>query len=114
MIGWFDSVAKWSAVQAGNSSTFVGTVMLIIIWASLGPVFHFSDTWQLVVNTATTLATTLLVLLVQHTQNLHDTALHLKVDELIRAIENARNEFISIENKAGEEIAELADQESIQ
>jgi low affinity Fe/Cu permease len=113
MIGWFDRVAKWSAVQAGKSSTFIVTVALILIWAMLGPVFRFSDTWQLVVNTATTLATTLLVLLVQHTQNVHDTALHLKIDELIRAIDNARNEFISIENKASEEIAELADQGSV-
>ena len=82
--------------------------MIIIIWAALGPHFHYSDTWQLVVNTATTIITFLIVFLIQNTQNRDARAIHLKLDEIIRSIELAHNEMIDIEKLSDEELERMA------
>lgn len=81
--------------------------MVIVIWAAVGPIFHFSDTWQLVINTGTTIVTFLMVFLIQNTQNRDARAINLKLNELIRAIDKARNQMIDIENLSDLELDEL-------
>src|SRR5262245_36723904 len=87
----FTRLAKWTAHAAGRPITFVFAMLLIIIWAVTGPFFHYSDTWQLVINTSTTIMTFLMVFLIQNTQNRDSEAIQIKLDELIRAIEHAHN-----------------------
>ena len=79
----------------------------ILVWAVLGPLFHFSDTWQLVINTATTIVTFLMVFLIQNTQNRDTKALHLKLDELLRGVVGARTSFVNLENLSDEELEKL-------
>jgi low affinity Fe/Cu permease len=79
-------------------------VGIIVVWGVTGPIFHFSDTWQLVINTGTTIVTFLMVFLIQHTQNRDAKALHIKLDELLRAMSEARNDIIDIEEEADEVI----------
>lgn len=93
----FRRVAKWTSTVTGSPSAFILSTGLIALWAVSGPFFNFSDTWQLVVNTATTVLTFLMVFLIQNTQNRDAHAIHLKLDEIIRAIRPARNELIDIE-----------------
>jgi len=81
--------------------------MIIVIWAAVGPIFHFSDTWQLVINTGTTIVTFLMVFLIQNTQNRDARAINLKLNELIRAIDKARDQMIDIENLSDLELDEL-------
>jgi low affinity Fe/Cu permease len=95
------------AAFAGQPLAFVVALLLIIVWGVLGPVFHYSDTWQLVVNTATTIVTFLMVFLIQNSQNRDGAAMQAKLDELIRAIENARGTFIGIEHFTDKQIAEI-------
>jgi len=95
--GWMGT--KWS---------FVGAILIIVTWAALGPYFHYSDTWQLVVNTATTIVTFLMVFLIQNTQNRDARAIHLKLDEVIRAMQHARNEMINIEKLSDEELEAMS------
>jgi low affinity Fe/Cu permease len=83
---------------------------ILIIWGFTGPVFHFSDTWQLVINTGTSLVTFLMVFVIQASQNRDSKALHLKIDELIRAIENARTEMVDLEERPEAELKALADE----
>src|SRR5260221_13282471 len=87
--------------------TFTIAVAVIIVWAATGPVFGFSDTWQLIINTATTIITFLMVFLIQNTQNRDAKAVHLKLDELIRAIKDARNELVDLEDLSDEELEKL-------
>ena len=87
---------------------FSGPMLVIIVWAVFGPYFHYSDTWQLVVNTATTIITFLMVFLIQNTQNRDARAIHLKLNEIIRSIQTAHNEMIDIENLSDEELATLS------
>jgi low affinity Fe/Cu permease len=89
---------------------FVANVLLILIWAFSGPFFKFSDTWQLVVNTATTVITYLAVFLIQNTQNRDARAMHLKLDEIIISIEGARNRFVDLEHLPDEELKKLEPQ----
>jgi low affinity Fe/Cu permease len=93
----FTHLAKWTAHMAGQPGTFGLCLLVIVIWAGLGPVFKFSDTWQLVINTSTTIITFLMVFLIQNTQNREAEATQLKLDELIRAIGNAQNSLLDLE-----------------
>lgn len=97
--------AKVSAA-AGSAVTFVGAVVIVLVWASTGPMFDFSDTWQLIINTGTTIVTFLMVFLIQNTQNRDGKAMQLKLDELIRAT-RARDAFVDLEDLTDEELAEL-------
>ncbi len=100
----FTHIAGRIAAFAGQPSAFVIAVALIVIWGVTGPVFHYSDTWQLVVNTATTIVTFLMVFLIQNSQNRDAAAMQAKLDEVIRSVEGARNRFIGIEHKTDGEV----------
>jgi low affinity Fe/Cu permease len=93
--------------KTGHPITFLIAVLLIVIWAFTGPLFNFSDTWQLVINTSTTIITFLMVFLIQNTQNRDNEAVQLKLDELIRSIEGAHNSLIDIEELTEEELIKL-------
>ena len=93
----FRVFANRSAVLLGSAWSFGGAVLVIIVWLLTGPAFHFSDTWQLIINTATTVITFLMVFLIQSTQNRDAEATQVKLDEIIRAIGNARNELLDLE-----------------
>src|SRR5947209_9971990 len=94
----------------GSAWAFAGAVLVILVWLLTGPTFHFSDTWQLIINTATTVITFLMVFLIQNTQNRDAKAVHLKLDELIRAIKDARNELVDLEDLSDEELQNLEKQ----
>ncbi|HTH97940.1 MAG TPA: low affinity iron permease family protein [Stellaceae bacterium] len=100
----FANAAVWTSKQCGKASTFAAAAAIIVFWAITGPLFHFSDTWQLVVNTGTTIVTFLMVFLIQNTQNRDMAALHLKLDELIRVNELARNIMLNMEDMTEEEL----------
>jgi low affinity Fe/Cu permease len=95
---FFTAVANRTAAAIGQPWAFVMAMLFIILWALTGPLFSYSDTWQLVVNTSTTIITFLIVFLIQNSQNRDAAALQAKLDELIRATKSARNEFIGIEH----------------
>jgi len=103
----FRVFARRSAVLLGSAWAFAGAVLVIGVWLITGPTFHFSDTWQLIINTATTIITFLMVFLIQNTQNRDAKAVHLKLDELIRAIKAARNELVDLEDLSDEELQKL-------
>jgi low affinity Fe/Cu permease len=94
---WFTRLTKWTAHAAGQPAAFMLAVLVVVAWAVTGPLFRYSNTWQLVINTATTIATFLMVFLIQATQNRDGEAMQLKLDEIIRAIGNAKNELLDIE-----------------
>ena len=106
----FRIFARRSSIALGSAWAFAGAVLAILVWIVTGPMFHFSDTWQLVINTATTIVTFLMVFLIQNTQNRDAKAMHLKLDELIRALTNARNELVDLENLSDEELQKLGEQ----
>jgi low affinity Fe/Cu permease len=106
----FHRFAVAIAGAMGRSAVFFGAVMVIIVWAVTGPLFHFSDTWQLVINTGTTIVTFLMVFLIQNTQNRDGRALHLKLDELIRAVHGARNKLVALEDFSDDELRTLHDE----
>jgi low affinity Fe/Cu permease len=106
----FRVFARHSSIALGSAGAFAGAVLVILIWLFTGPMFHFSDTWQLVINTATTIVTFLMVFLIQNTQNRDAKAVHLKLDELIRALKGARNELVDLENLSDEELKNLEKQ----
>jgi low affinity Fe/Cu permease len=108
--GWFDHLAKGIAWVVGRPTTFFLSIGLIILWAATGWFFDFNDTWQLVINTGTTIITFLMVFLIQNTQNRDTAAIHLKLDELIRSIDGARNSAIDLEDKSEEELMEAHDE----
>jgi low affinity Fe/Cu permease len=101
---WFLRFASGTAEWAGSHWAFTLAIALILVWAFTGPFFGFSDTWQLYVNTATTLVTFVMVFVIQNTQNRDSKAIHLKLDELIRATPQARNEFMEAEEEDLDEI----------
>jgi low affinity Fe/Cu permease len=103
----FTRLARWTSVTAGRPGTFVFAVLVIVVWAATGPLFHYSDTWQLVINTSTTIVTFLMVFLIQATQNRDTAALNVKLDELIRAKKGARNSLINVNELSDEELDEL-------
>ena len=106
-----DRFARFSARSShylGSRWAFIGAIGVILVWAVTGPIFHYSDTWQLVINTGTTIVTFLMVFLIQNTQNRDARAIHLKLNELIHAIDKARNKMIDVENLSDLELDELA------
>ena len=103
----FRRFATRTAESVGSPAAFVIGLTLIVLWAATGPLFGYSDTWQLVVNTATTIITFLMVFLIQATQNRDARAIHLKLDELIRGVKGARTAMVSLENSTDEELADL-------
>ena len=103
----FNTAAQWTSRQCGRASTFGLACLVIIIWAVTGPIFKFSDTWQLVINTGTTIVTFLMVFLIQNTQNRDSTALHLKLDELIRVNESARNQLLDLDDLSERDLDRL-------
>src|SRR6266480_5380938 len=111
--GWgngFQAFATKASYVVGTKWAFALAIALIVGWAASGPYFHYSNTWQLVVNTATTVVTFLIVFLIQNTQNRDAQAIHLKLDEIIRSIHRAHNEMIHIEKLSDEELEELSAQ----
>ena len=104
----FQALATQCSQAAGSKWAFLSAVVVILLWAVTGPYFHYSDTWQLVVNTATTIVTFLMVFLIQNTQNRDARAMHLKLDELIRSLHHANNEMIDIEKLSDEALTSLA------
>ena len=105
---FFQAFATRCSQVAGSRLTFLTALLLIIVWAVTGPFFHYSDAWQLVVNTATTIITFLMVFLIQNAQNRDSHALHLKLDEIIRSLRGANNKMIDIEKLSDQELAALA------
>ena len=104
----FGNSANFIAREAGRPAAFVVALTIVIIWALVGPIFHYSDTWQLVINTGTTIVTFLMVFLIQNSQNRDNAAIQVKLDELIRVSEG-KNFFVGIEHMTDEEIERLRD-----
>jgi len=102
----FRHFARKSSAVLGTAWAFIGALIIIAVWGLTGPVFHYSDTWQLIINTGTTIVTFLMVFVIQASQNRDSKALHLKLDEVIRAIEGARNEFITTEESTEAQLRE--------
>jgi low affinity Fe/Cu permease len=107
MNGIFRKFAHVTSDITGSPWCFLAAMLLIILWAAAGPLFHYSDTWQLTVNTGTTIITFLMVFLIQNTQNRDTKALHLKLDELIRGVQGARNGLVNLEELSDEDLDRL-------
>jgi low affinity Fe/Cu permease len=103
----FPRFARWTARTVGHTSAFVVALGIVVAWAATGPIFHFSDTWQLVINTGTTVITFLMVFVIQQTQNRDSEAMHVKLDEIIRALRGAQNELLDIEELTEAELDAL-------
>ena len=103
----FRRLATGTSVVLGSPFAFILATLTILAWAATGPLFNFSDTWQLVVNTGTTIITFLMVFLIQNTQNRDAKAMHLKLDELLRAVEGARTHLVNLEQFTDEELDQL-------
>jgi low affinity Fe/Cu permease len=103
----FSRAAQWIAYQCGRAYVFTAAVLTIIAWAATGPLFSYSDTWQLIINTGTTIVTFLMVFLIQNTQNRDTAAIQLKLDELIRANQQARNRMLTLEDLSEDELKQL-------
>ena len=101
---FFNWCAAKTSSGAGHPLTFSAAVGVIVVWAATGPIFHYSDTWQLVINTGTTIVTFLMVFLIQNSQNRDAAAMQAKLDELLRAVDKAREQFIGIEHLTDEQI----------
>ena len=106
----FRIFARRSSMVLGSAWAFGMAILIIVIWGLTGPAFHYSNTWQLIINTGTTIVTFLMVFLIQNTQNRDAKAAHLKLDEIIRALEGARNELIDLEKLADEDLVSLEKQ----
>ncbi|HEX7940680.1 MAG TPA: low affinity iron permease family protein [Gemmatimonadaceae bacterium] len=107
---FFRRFAQRTSAASGSGWAFFAAVLIIVAWAVTGPFFHYSDTWQLVINTGTTIITFLMVFLIQNTQNRDATAMHLKLDELLRAVQGARTRLVDLEDLSDEQLAELRKQ----
>ncbi|MET0516069.1 MAG: low affinity iron permease family protein [Nitrospiraceae bacterium] len=103
----FHNFAKQLAADVGSPWVFLAALLVVVVWSATGPLFRYSDTWQLVINTGTTIVTFLMVFLIQNTQNRDAKAIHLKLDELIRSVKGARNTLIDLEEMSEEELDNL-------
>ncbi|MBL6457574.1 low affinity iron permease family protein [Belnapia sp. T6] len=110
MSRWFSRAAQWASCQAGRSWAFILACIVVLAWAVTGPLFDYSDTWQLVINTGTTIVTFLMVFLIQHAQNRDTQAIQVKLDELIRATRGAHNSLIALEEQGEEALAEAREE----
>jgi len=110
MTDWFHAFAARTSRVAGRPVAFFAAILIVVVWAVTGPLFGFSDTWQLVINTGTTIITFLMVFLIQHTQNRDATAMHLKLDELIKAVKGARTKLVDLEEMSDDELATLQEE----
>ncbi|HET8845476.1 MAG TPA: low affinity iron permease family protein [Ktedonobacteraceae bacterium] len=108
----FSRFAQRVSILMGNPIAFITAVAIIIVWGLSGPIFHFSDTWQLIVNTSTTIITFLMVFLIQNTQNRDNEAIQIKLDELIRSVNGAHNGLLGIEELTDKELNEMRDRYS--
>ena len=108
MTDLFNTVARKVCQATGSAWAFLIATLTVVVWAVTGPLFHFSETWQLVINTGTTIVTFLMVFLIQNAQNRDSQAMQLKLDELIRSSEGARNDLIDFENCTDEELEQMA------
>jgi low affinity Fe/Cu permease len=106
----FRIFARRSSTVLGSAWIFAGAVLIIVIWGVTGPMFHYSNTWQLIINTGTTIITFLMVFLIQNTQNRDAKAVHLKLDELICALKGARNQLVDLEKLSDEDLTSLKKQ----
>ncbi len=106
----FQRASAKAAEWFGSPWAFIGAILFIIIWVFTGPLYHYSDTWQLVANTATNIITFIMVFIIQNSQNRDTRALHLKLDELIRATEGTRNAMVNLEDLTDEQIARLKEE----
>jgi len=106
-LGWFTWFSHETSRLAGRPSTFLAATLVIVVWAVTGPIFHFSDTWQLVINTGTTIITFLMVFLIQNTQNRDTLALQIKLAELIIAVHGAQNRVAAVEDMSDEDLEAL-------
>jgi low affinity Fe/Cu permease len=104
---WFARFAKNTSRAAGRPATFAVAVLIVVIWAATGPMFGYSDTWQLIINTGTTIVTFLMVFLIQHTQNRDAEAVQVKLDELIRVTEGAHNALLDLEDLDEERLEQI-------
>ena len=105
---WFGQFATQASTYLGSRWAFSAAICVILVWAVTGPIYHYSDTWQLVINTGTTIVTFLMVFLIQNTQNRDARAINLKLNELIHSIDKARNQLIDIENLSDLDLDELS------
>jgi low affinity Fe/Cu permease len=103
----FRKAANKISIWTGSATTFLGAILIVLVWAFTGPIFHYSDTWQLVINTGTTIVTFLMVFLIQNTQNRDGKAVQLKLDELIRATKGARTTYVGLEDLSDTDLQEL-------
>jgi low affinity Fe/Cu permease len=104
----FTKISSRISAYAGKAATFLLAILIIVVWGASGPLFHFSDTWQLVVNTGTTIVTFLMVFLIQNSQNRDSAALQAKLDELLRAVEGARqHDFVGVEHLTDDQIEKI-------
>jgi low affinity Fe/Cu permease len=103
----FRAFSRNTASVVGSAWAFIIAITVIVVWGATGPMFHFSDTWQLIINTGTTIVTFLMVFLIQNTQNRDGKAIQLKLDELIRALQGARNKLVDLEDLSDEELKKL-------
>src|SRR5438552_18594353 len=106
----FRVFARRSSMVLGSAWAFTLAIVIIVVWGLTGPAFHFSDTWQLIINTSTTIVTFLMVFAIQNTQNRDAKAVHLKLDELIRAVQGARNRLVDLEKLSDDELKKLEEQ----
>jgi low affinity Fe/Cu permease len=103
----FERFSNWATIATGSSGAFIGAIVIIIVWGVTGPIFNYSDTWQLIINTGTTIVTFLMVFLIQKSQNKDSKAIHLKLNELLASHQGASNRMVNLEDLSEKELDQL-------